>query len=952
MLAKKMEGKHKPCDATPPPSGHPRALNPWDRLPPIRTSSMDEQRFFYSEGISTSKFQSCTTEIQQGAQGHSKCSDLNTTSTPKTPDDQWQLFVLKYHKPNSQHLNNSYFCQGGTKPKVQKPYQTVPGQIPRKLAIERLRREYLKLDFEQLLAEKGIDPNILIPRHPSNGGEHVTTTDNPVSPHLPLEIFDNEDYDCWTPEDWLALGKEEGSIDLKPVPAKALLPIDDDIASVDPNRSSLGYSWHLVGVLDYSKEICQYLVQKVHQNSKLTDEEGNPALNKKHRKRKSAGVNTMIAGAKFWVPRIRLIFSAEDPRVFVERIQFALHLRENAEALSFYHSCVDCMPFCRGTPTIDTHTLRLIKTRALSTPVLRLRSLERCVEDVEKLVIHEYERTMNRLVLDKVVESQPEKFSHITVPLKDVPTQGRVQVPSSPYEKSKSLLVLNSMLMEPVVFSLLSDIWSECSKVQTMRLFNVTSVEPLRLDEFELIQTHTQISLFLRKAWLSTIVNIIHSKLAAIGKGWYNVNGFSWDMWKLSKSRRLLALVRLKLQDSLHFLIQNSLVSLTELLLNACHSVLTCPRDLAWGNNLITSPYKPKKNPVFMVDLVLNETGVHYSTAVENFETSIMNLFDKAILATHKLVMRDLFMESNQMLKSVNLCEPEVVQLRETIRNALVQAAIPLTAYAAEYEKYLELHNLGIEALLKSYTSAELTIQELKKEVEKNLKDKEMLECSLPSSIVIGPFMVSVEAVRQALCDKRTALANALLDHLTLKLRHRIDEACEEYKKMNRKLFERVNNIEELTKKSEWKELIPEQLKSYQEVVDQILLDYKLIEDVCPCLSNEDFNEKWTAIEWPHQILSQMESAAVQDAIDEDHFNQIQPVDRDTLWRDGETLKGPLAETFMHSAFSGSFSRTVTWRPAGCPPWRDSWTWTHQTSKDITLCCRSSLRVSVISGRL
>lgn len=52
-----MEGKHKPCDATPPPSGHPRALNPWDRLPPIRTSSMDEQRFFYSEGISTSKFQ-------------------------------------------------------------------------------------------------------------------------------------------------------------------------------------------------------------------------------------------------------------------------------------------------------------------------------------------------------------------------------------------------------------------------------------------------------------------------------------------------------------------------------------------------------------------------------------------------------------------------------------------------------------------------------------------------------------------------------------------------------------------------------------------------------------------------------------------------------------------------------------------------------------------------------
>ncbi|KAM8915859.1 dynein axonemal heavy chain 1-like [Spinachia spinachia] len=897
-----MEGKYKPDDVVPPTSGHPQALNPWDRLPPITPCSVDEQRFIYSEGISTSKFQFCTAEIQQGAQGHSNCSDLNTTkaSTSQIPDDQWQLFEFKYHKLNSQHLQNSYFCQGGTKPKVQKPYQTVPGQIPRKLAIERRRREYLKLDFEQLLAEKGIDPNILIPRHPSNSDEHVTTIDN-VSTYLPLEIFDNEEYDCRTPEDWLALGKAEGSIDPRPVPAKALLPTDDNNASVDPKRSSLGYSWHLVGVLDYSKEICQYLVQKVHQNSQVTYEERNPAINKKHRKGKSAGVNIMVAGAKFWVPRIRLIFSAEDPRVFVERIQFALHLRENAEVLRFYHSCVDCMPFCRGTPTIDADTLQLIKRRALSTPVLRLKSLEKCVEDEEKLVICEYERTMNCMVLDKVVMSQPEKFSHITVPLKDpeyVPTQGLVQVPSFPYEKNKALLVLNSLLMQPVVFSVLSDVQSECSKVESMRLFNVASVKPLRLNEFELIQSqmHTQISLFLRRAWISTIANSIHSKLVVIGEGWYNVNECCWDGWKFSKSRRLMAVVRLKLQDSLHFLLQNSLVSLSELLLNACHSVLTCPQDLAWGNNLITSPYKPKKNPVLMVDLVLNETGVHYNTSPENFETSIMNLFDKAILATHnvpqpdKLVMSELFMEPNQMLKSINLCEPEVVELREKVRNALVQAAIPLRAYAAEYEKYLELHNLGIDALLKSHSSAEVTIQELKKEVEQNLKDKEMLECSLPSSIVIGPFIVSVEAVRQALSDKRKALANALLDHLTLKLRKRVDEACEECHKMNRKLFERVNNIEELTEKREWVELIPEQLKSYQEVISKILLDYKLTEEVCPCLSNEDFNEKWTAVEWPHRILGQMESAAVQDAIDEDHFNKIQPVDQDTLWRDSKTL--------------------------------------------------------------
>lgn len=85
------------------------------------------------------------------------------------------------------------------------------------------------------------------------------------------------------------------------------------------------------------------------------------------------GVNTMLAGNKYWVPRIRLLFSAEDPRVFVERIQFALHWREITEALLLYHLSVDCMPIWKGTPSLDTHSLQRIKRHALSAPGLRLK---------------------------------------------------------------------------------------------------------------------------------------------------------------------------------------------------------------------------------------------------------------------------------------------------------------------------------------------------------------------------------------------------------------------------------------------------------------------------------------------------------------------------------------------------------------------------------------------------
>lgn len=101
-----------------------------------------------------------------------------------------------------------------------------------------------------------------------------------------------------------------------------------------------------------------------------------------------------------------------------------------------------------------------------------------------------------------------------------------------------------------------------------------------------------QIHNYLKEAWLEAMSNSFHSNLDSIGSGAYNLNESSWEMFKISKLHKLLGLVHLKMQDSLRFLVQDSLVSLTQMLSDACHSVLTCPQDLVWGNNLITSAYK------------------------------------------------------------------------------------------------------------------------------------------------------------------------------------------------------------------------------------------------------------------------------------------------------------------------------------------------------------------------
>lgn len=64
-------------------------------------------------------------------------------------------------------------------------------------------------------------------------------------------------------------------------------------------------------------------------------------------------------------------------------------------------------------------------------------------------------------------------------------------------------------------------------------------------------------------------------------------------------------------------------------------------------------------------------------------------------------MMQKLLIGGDPLLETVHSWEPQVNELREKVRHTLTQAVIPLKAYAAEYEQYLDLHNLDIDTLLR-----------------------------------------------------------------------------------------------------------------------------------------------------------------------------------------------------------------------------------------------------------
>ncbi|NXF14818.1 DYH1 protein, partial [Rhodinocichla rosea] len=199
----------------------------------------------------------------------------------KVPANFKSLMEDQMVGPSTEILAESDFPEQSFKPKVQMPFKRVPGQNPRKVEVERRRRLYLTFDIAELLASKGIDSNQLMPRHydPDNMPPIEETKDSVFPIYLPLQVFDNDEFDCRTPEEWMSLGLESGSSDRKPVPGKALLPTDDVLGHEDPKSQELIYKWIDVGVLDYDKETDLYLVHKTDEKGLVRDEEGRPILN-------------------------------------------------------------------------------------------------------------------------------------------------------------------------------------------------------------------------------------------------------------------------------------------------------------------------------------------------------------------------------------------------------------------------------------------------------------------------------------------------------------------------------------------------------------------------------------------------------------------------------------------------------------------------------------------------
>lgn len=75
---------------------------------------------------------------------------------------------------------------------------------------------------------------------------------------------------------------------------------------------------------------------------------------------------------------------------------------------------------------------------------------------------------------------------------------------------------------------------------------------------------------------------------------------------------------------------------------------------------------------------------------------------------------------------------------------------------------------------------------EYKEEIYTQFKMKEMLEMTLPEKIIVGPYTVIVEPLKELLISKRFELAQKLLDQFAQRMRKAVNDVLEDQSKLFR----------------------------------------------------------------------------------------------------------------------------------------------------------------------
>ncbi|CAH0663656.1 unnamed protein product [Spodoptera exigua] len=637
------------------------------------------------------------------------------------------------------------------------------------------------------------------------------------------------------------------------------------------------------------------------------------------------------------IPRVRLMFKADDPETFAQRVKFAVDLRKEVENNLRFYLYLDCL-LLEGLPDLPRQYMpKIIKM------VLIHRQAKEVDEEHMNYLKHEVELLYTKMegkmkIIDTILKYK-DLYNFIDVPTPDyvppVPLFGRLPCVMEDFSARLKHNQWYSLyvLMESV--ACIQMVVDECLKggaqpnqgvppyappclpdcpcgddtqpfpsatletpmsdrcVESMLFFTNNYGRNASLAEFDAAQQHcTSMMLkYLNISWLNQTAHAIRMSFRDVGKGWFNIYEKKWEFYGVSKLSRFMQLVRFRMQYALRYCIEQSMQMFVNLLETPCLCTYICEDDYEWDSrDLINSPFRTSTATLFYFHLMMSDNGPYYTTDPAQFEIVIQRLFREMLYRchfipqVHPMIMTGLVFDKELYLTSVGLMEPNVVDYRDRLLKAYRKSIIPLKAYMRQYECYRDIYMLNIEEYVENFRNEKHSASETKDEVQIHYDAKQDLIWRLPQYIGIGPFAINVDTLKQMLVNKRSDIIKALLVMWAEEVRLVVDDVITAYKSVMRKLGEKPNTIEHVFEIREWMESIPFTLKTQDDIMRKVNSDYEVLEQFFMPLENEDFSALWEAVGWPQQINKQVEETVLFLEDEQEKFWKLHQQDEQVLY--------------------------------------------------------------------
>ena len=772
----------------------------------------------------------------------------------------------------------------------------------------------------------------------------VAGKDPALSHFLPLEEFDNAEFELHTPQEWIALGETTNG-----TPARSRFHTGD----------STEEQWAPCRVIRFDETTNSFELIWNH------------------------------SGRRKMAKRLNIIFDEEDETVWLERVERATELRGAAESAVRLHLYVESINDSVITPADEEQIDRILGLVASEFPLHHLHVVEKCIAEMREMykyglkkAVHDYQfrdpDEQTRLKPLCLPQPTPQEIPSIDTLL------GTIDTPSPNFVASRSFITENLFQTHALLYDTLHSIHVRWHQFETgllcdTRLKGITL--PCELGVFEDAQNKCGgfISDRLREDWSSNVNTTIQNDLDT------HFNFYEENLARFQSSRmfRFFRMVNITMSSQLRQLLVSTIKCYTDFL-GRFRVVLPGDFDheadvvdelendqaerLYWegvaeevndrrlkekllkeaqketggkkkkkqqqqqqveegdqslvDGSAVGGPEQPALEfefvrnskpysrrivsctsdpngfqPLFVVRLISNGDAVMFSPLLEEVEDKVKSVFDNFFTYSDNIKgigdgLFPLLALSPFILRPLEHQEPVVVSAKEEIHQILQQNLVGPMQLQQMYQSFEYILKIDIDSLVESMSTRKPppTLNDYDITLERLKRDSDRIRSRTLNEVKFELIKVECDGIKNSLLSKAANVSRAIMDLLASQLNEETIQVSTKFKEIFQRIGFDPQTPEELQELKVFIDGVPDQVNKLNEVFARItegnnlLLKYKYLNQY------DDFVAYWEAFEWPKKVQQQLEDSEFRCKEFRNTFQQELRENCDKLTEDINTL--------------------------------------------------------------